>query len=132
MHLRNYNHIFLGLALLLSVVGLAQPADAQTVCVRDNDCASGEFCEFAAGTCPKKNSGAQGTCVVKPQGCIQVFDPVCGCDNRTYGNDCVRQQAGVSLKSTGECGGGGVTSKPKDKDNPPPPQDLSSFLQSLR
>lgn len=130
MHLRNYNHLFLGLALLLTL-GLAQPADAQTVCVRDADCASNQFCEFAAGTCPKKNSGAQGTCVTKPEGCIQIYDPVCGCDNKTYGNDCTRQQAGVSLKSTGACGGGGAAAdKPKDNDNPP--QDLSSFLQTLR
>lgn len=130
MHLRNYNHLFLGLALLLTL-GLAQPADAQTVCVRDNDCAANQFCEFAAGSCPKKNSGAQGTCVAKPEGCIQVYDPVCGCDNKTYGNDCTRQQAGVSLKSTGACGGGGAAAdKPKDKDNPP--QELSSFLQTLR
>lgn len=129
MHLRNYNHLFLGLALLLTF-GLAQPADAQTVCIRDNDCASTEFCEFAAGTCPKKSSGAQGTCVAKPQSCIQIYDPVCGCDNQTYGNDCTRRQAGVSLKSTGECGGGGAAAKPKDNDNPP--QDVSSFLQTLR
>lgn len=128
MHLRTYNHLFLGLALLLTF-GLAQPADAQTVCVRDADCASNEFCEFAAGTCPKKNSGAQGTCVVKPEACTQIYDPVCGCNNQTYGNDCVRQQAGVSLKSTGACGGGGVGSQQKENN---PPQDLSSFLQTLR
>lgn len=130
MQLRNYNHLFLGLALLLTV-GLAQPAEAQTVCVRDADCANNEFCEFAAGTCPKKNSGAQGSCVAKPEACIQIYDPVCGCDNKTYGNNCTRQQAGVSLKSTGECGGGAAAgSKPKDNDNPP--RNLSSFLQSLR
>ena len=125
MHPRTYTHLFLGLVLALSI-GLAQsaPAEAQTVCIRDNDCAANEFCEFAAGSCPKKNSGAQGTCVVKPEGCTQQFDPVCGCDNKTYGNDCIRRMAGVSLKSTGACGGGGASSSSQ-------PNDLASFLQSL-
>ncbi len=123
MHPRTYIHIFLGLVLALSI-GLAQPAEAQTSCTKDNQCASNEFCEFAAGTCPKNNSGATGTCVVKPEGCTQQFDPVCGCNNQTYGNDCIRRMAGVSLKSTGECGGGGAGSSSQ-------PNDLASFLASL-
>jgi hypothetical protein len=123
MHQRTYVHLFLGLVLALSI-GLAQPAEAQTSCTRNNQCAANEFCEFPAGTCPNPNAGT-GTCVVKPEGCIQVFDPVCGCDNKTYSNDCFRRMAGVSLKSTGECGGGGAGSKPQ-------PQDLASFLQSLK
>lgn len=121
MHPRTYIHLFLGLVLALSI-GFAQPAAAQTICTKDNQCAANEFCEFPAGTCPKNNSGAQGTCVAKPENCTQQFDPVCGCDDTTYGNDCTRQQAGVSLKSTGECGGGSASSQPND---------LAAFLQSL-
>jgi hypothetical protein len=124
MHPRTYTHLFLGLVLALAIGLAPAPAEAQTSCTRDNQCAANEFCEFAAGTCPKKNSGATGTCVVKPEACTQQFDPVCGCDNQTYGNDCIRRMAGVSLKSTGECGGGPISSNSQ-------PNDLACFLQTL-
>jgi hypothetical protein len=126
MHPRTCNHVFLGLVLAF-LIGLAAhpaPVQAQTVCTRDQDCATGEFCEFAAGTCPKRSSGATGTCVAIPQSCTQQYDPVCGCDNKTYSNDCVRRMAGVSLKSTGACGGGVSQSQS--------PLDLSAFLRSLQ
>jgi len=128
MHPRTYIHLFLGLVLAFSIgLSLPAPVEAQTVCIRDSDCAATEFCEFAAGTCPKRNSGAQGTCVVKPEGCTQQYDPVCGCDNKTYSNDCVRRMAGVSLKSTGACGGGGVGTSGSSSQ----PNDLACFLQTL-
>jgi hypothetical protein len=69
-------------------------------CKSDADCAGGEFCEFKAGTCGERGAGH---CIVKPEVCTEEFNPVCGCDNKTYGNDCQRQAAGVSLKAKGEC-----------------------------
>lgn len=71
-------------------------------CKSSADCEANAFCEFKAGTCGDKGAGK---CAVKPEVCSQIFQPVCGCDNRTYGNDCLRQVAGVSLKSEGECPG---------------------------
>ncbi len=68
------------------------------VCMSNNDCFSNEFCEFES--CATLGSGV---CKVKPDICLQLLDPVCGCDNNTYPNDCARELAGVSKKHDGEC-----------------------------
>ncbi len=71
-------------------------------------CANGEFCNFA----PDAICGAAdqtGTCEPTPQACDLIFDPVCGCDDRTYGNTCEANAAGVSVASQGECGTSGST-----------------------
>ncbi|MEM7007693.1 MAG: Kazal-type serine protease inhibitor family protein [Thermodesulfobacteriota bacterium] len=64
-------------------------------------CAEGQFCDLPAGQC--KTEQAQGTCLFQPQVCTKDYRPVCGCDGRTYGNDCGRISAGVSKDYDGEC-----------------------------
>lgn len=44
-----------------------------------------------------------GACAVRPRMCTREYRPVCGCDNRTYGNACTAASAGVSVKSEGAC-----------------------------
>ena len=35
--------------------------------------------------------------------CIEIYQPVCGCDKVTYSNDCYANASGVSSWLDGEC-----------------------------
>jgi hypothetical protein len=65
-------------------------------------CDDGEFCNFP----PEAICGAAdqtGTCEAVPEACTAILQPVCGCDDRTYGNACEANRAGVSVASEGAC-----------------------------
>ena len=65
-------------------------------------CGPGMFCEMAPGACT--SPGSDGICLALPDACPEILAPVCGCDAVSYGNDCLRMQAGVGLLHEGECG----------------------------
>jgi len=46
---------------------------------------------------------APGVCRVRPEMCTMDYNPVCGCDGKTYSNECVANSNGVSAMSKGEC-----------------------------
>jgi hypothetical protein len=91
------------LVLLLAASGLTVQAAAPVVCggIQGKVCPAGQFCDLPAGQC--KGADLQGVCVPKPEACTDIYKPVCGCDAKTYGNDCERIRAGVQKDYEGEC-----------------------------
>ncbi|MFO0758768.1 MAG: Kazal-type serine protease inhibitor domain-containing protein [Byssovorax sp.] len=65
-------------------------------------CGDGQFCDYPVDAMCGAADGT-GTCKQKPEACDQNLDPVCGCDNQTYGNACMANAAGVSVFAPGAC-----------------------------
>ena len=61
-------------------------------------CPAGTFCKVVEGPCD-----GPGVCTSIPDACIEIFQPVCGCNGETYSNSCFAEAAGVNVADVGEC-----------------------------
>src|ERR1700743_3811268 len=64
-------------------------------------CNSALFCHLPDGQCSAPD--AAGTCAKAPDFCMRVSRPVCGCNGKTYLNECEARHAKVAIDTTGAC-----------------------------
>ncbi|APR80830.1 Kazal-type serine protease inhibitor domain protein [Minicystis rosea] len=64
-------------------------------------CAPEEYCDFPDQMCGG-NDGT-GLCVRRPDGCIDIDNPVCGCDGKVYESTCDAAYMGTDVSTLGGC-----------------------------
>lgn len=80
------------------------PAGAMCGGIAGFVCGPGLYCDFAL----EAHCGAAdqtGVCKPIPEMCTEQYQPVCGCDDKTYANTCFAAREGVAVGAQGECSG---------------------------
>lgn len=72
-----------------------------TPCASNDDCAVGDYCEFADHSCGA--SGQPGGCAPRPTDCTEEDRPVCGCNGELYASQCAAAGSGIDVDFLGEC-----------------------------
>lgn len=104
-----YRAIAASAALAIAALMLASPGDAAMRSGQGQKCGGyigirctdHLWCQMGPGQC--QVADGMGVCVTAPQICNHIAAPVCGCDGKTYSNDCVRRRAMVSKAHDGAC-----------------------------
>jgi Kazal-type serine protease inhibitor domain len=92
----------IALGLALGSTG-ANAANLDEPCGGPNKitCNSALYCQLPAGQCSAAD--VPGTCAKAPDFCMRVSRPVCGCNGKTYPNECEARKAKVAIDTTGAC-----------------------------
>ncbi len=80
----------------------AGPAGAQCGGIAGFGCAAGLYCAFPLDA----HCGAadqSGVCTRIAEMCTEQYDPVCGCNDKAYPNECYAAREGISVAAKGAC-----------------------------
>lgn len=99
-------HLFSAAVIMVVCAGMSNSVSAAgegATCggIAGIQCDAGLWCDPRAAMCG--GADIQGTCVRVPDVCATVMQPVCGCDKKTYSNDCERRRAKVAKAADGAC-----------------------------
>jgi hypothetical protein len=86
-----------------SAVPAATPANLDEACGGKDaiTCNSALWCHKEIGHCAATD--VAGTCERVPNFCMRVSRPVCGCNGKTYMNECEARRAKTQVDYTGAC-----------------------------
>ena len=99
--------LMIGMLLALSSTILSAeksaPAKEGEVCgtIQGLTCDAGLWCDLQEGAC--KGADLGGICVKPEKACTENHAQVCGCNGKTYSNDCKRIKAKVQKDHAGAC-----------------------------
>lgn len=109
IHIRDGYNMFKNLLIILFCVVVfpaCGSADNDSLAIgetcggeAEEECAETLFCKYPTGDCGE----TEGACTTISEMCTMDYTPVCGCDNKTYSNQCGADSASISVKSEGEC-----------------------------
>jgi hypothetical protein len=99
---------YLAIALIGVVAAIALPHDHAGAVPAGQACGAGALCDKGLWCEPKACASQAGVCVAVPRLCIarkktKSFQPVCGCNSKTYSNDCFRRAYKTGKWHEGKC-----------------------------
>jgi hypothetical protein len=93
----------IGLGLIALGSSGANAANLDEACGGPNHitCNSALYCQLPAGQCSAAD--VAGVCAKTPDFCMRVSRPVCGCNGKTYANECEARKARIAVDTSGAC-----------------------------
>jgi hypothetical protein len=92
-------------ALVTACGDPGDPTDGNVDCggIAGLVCKEGFYCDYGGGKCG--HGDTLGKCQPKPTECSQECVNICGCDGKTYCNECAAHLAGVDETTDAICDG---------------------------